>query len=99
MAEPSLEFVGEHVQRLQVEVRQLRAEMIVLRNRVDANAVRIEEVVLLVNEFRLYVGREVMARLAAIERSIDARFAQVHDTMATNMTILLAAIEGLKRKE
>ena len=29
-----------------------------------------------------------------MEKSIDARFAQVHETMANNLQVLLAAIEA-----
>ena len=36
------------------------------------------------------------ARLNAMEAAIDARFAQVHETMATNLQVLLAAIEAKK---
>ena len=92
MAEPSLEFLGKQIERLQVEMRHARAEIAALRNRVDANEVRIEEVVLLINEFREYVE----ARLNAMEAAMDARFAQVHETMASNLQVLLAAIEAKK---
>ena len=92
MAEPSLEFLGKQIERLQVEMRHARAEIAALRNRVDANEVRIEEVVLLINEFREYVE----ARLNAMEAAVDARFAQVHETMASNLQVLLAAIEARK---
>lgn len=92
MAEPSLEFLGKQIDRLQVEMRHTRAEIAALRNRVDANEVRIEEVLLLINEFRKYVE----ARFAAMETSIHARFAQVHETMAANLQVLLAAIKEKK---
>ena len=93
MAEPSLEFLGKQIERLQVEMRHARAEIAALRNRVDANEVRIEEVVLMLNELREYVE----ARFAAMEAAaIDARFTQVHETMADNLQILLTAI-GAKR--
>ena len=55
MAEPSLEFLGKQIERLQVEMRHARAEIAALRNRIDANEVRIEEVVLLLNEMREYM--------------------------------------------
>ena len=41
MAEPSLEFLGKQIERLQVEMRHARAEIAALRKRVDANEVRI----------------------------------------------------------
>jgi hypothetical protein len=88
MAEPSLEFFGKQIERLQVEMRHARAEIAALRNRVDANEVRIEEVVLMLTELREYIE----ARFAAI----DARFAQVHETMASNFQILLAAVKENK---
>ena len=69
-----------------------RAEIAALRNRVDANEVRIEEVVLMINELREYVE----ARFAALEKAIDARFKQVHETMANNLQVLLAAIDARK---
>ena len=50
MAESSLEFLGKQIERLQVEMR--RARIAALRNRVDANEVRIEEVVLMLNSER-----------------------------------------------
>ena len=92
MAEPSLEFLGKQIERLQVEMRHVRAEIAALRNRVDANEVRIEEVVLMINELREYVE----ARFVALEAAIDARFKQVHETMANNLQVLLAAIEARK---
>ena len=51
-------------------MRHARAEIAALRNRVDANEVRIEEVVLMINELREYMG----ARFSAMEKAIDARF-------------------------
>jgi predicted nucleic acid-binding Zn-ribbon protein len=92
MAGPSLEFLGKQIERLQVEMRHARAEIAALRNRVDASEVRIEEVVLLLNELRQYVE----ARFSGMEKAIDARFAQVHETMANNLQILLTAIEARK---
>lgn len=92
MAEPSLEFLGKQIERLQVEMRHARAEIAALRNRVDANEVRIEEVVLMLNELREYME----ARFAALDAAIDARFRQVHETMANNLQVLLAAIEARK---
>jgi chromosome segregation ATPase len=92
MAEPSLEFLGKQMERLQVEMRHARAEIAALRNRVDANEVRIEEVVLMLNELREYME----ARFSAMEKAIDARFVQVHETMANNLQVLLAAIEARK---
>jgi predicted nucleic acid-binding Zn-ribbon protein len=92
MAEPSLELLGKQIERLQVEMRHARAEIAALRNRVDANEVRIEEVVLLINELREYME----SRLAAMEAAIDARFKQVHETMGSNLQVLLAAIEAKK---
>jgi hypothetical protein len=91
MADPLLEFLGKQIERLQVEMRHARAEIAALRNRVDANEVRIEEVVML-NELREYMK----ARFAAMEAAIEARFAQVHETMANNLQVLLAAIEARK---
>jgi hypothetical protein len=64
----------------QAERRHARAEIAALRNRVDANWVRIEEVVLLINELR---------------EQMEARFARVHETMA-NLQVLLAAIGARK---
>jgi hypothetical protein len=93
MADPLLEFLGKQIERLQVEMRHARAEIAALRNRVDANEVRIEEVVLMLNELREYMK----ARFAAMEAAIEARFfAQVHETMANNLQVLLAAIEARK---
>jgi predicted nucleic acid-binding Zn-ribbon protein len=89
MAEPSLEFLGKQIEHLQVEMRHARAEIAALRNRVDANEVRIEEVVLMLNELRAYIE----ARFAAMEKAMDARFAQVHETMAANLQVVLAAIK------
>ena len=103
MAEPSLEFLGKQIERLQVEMRHARAEIAALRNRVDANEVRIEEVVLMLNELREYVEARFAAlenaigdRFAALEAAIDARFKQVHETMANNLQVLLAAIDARK---
>ena len=95
MAQPPLEFVGKQIERLQVDIRHARAEIAALRNRVDANEVRIEKVVLILNEFREHVE----ARFAAAKAhfvAVDARFDQMHKTMATNTEVLLAAIESRK---
>jgi hypothetical protein len=46
----------------------------------------------LINELR----KQMKARFAAMEATIDARSAQVRETMVKDMQVLLAAIEARK---
>jgi hypothetical protein len=81
MVEPDIRFLGERIERIQAELRDLRGlrgEMSHLRaemnDRYEALSTRIDN----------------------LERAIDARFAQTHETMASNLAVVLAAIKEAK---
>jgi hypothetical protein len=85
MVEPDIRFLGERIERIQAELRDLRglrgemahfkAEM---NDRYEALSARIDN-----------VERTMDAGFA----SMDARFAQAHETMASNLAVVLAAIK------
>jgi hypothetical protein len=81
MVEPDIRFLGERIERIQAELRDLRGlrgEMSHLRAEMNDRY------------------EALSARIDNLERAIDARFAQTHETMATNLAIVLAAIKEAK---
>lgn len=92
MAEIDFNFLGELIKRLQADLRQVRTEQ--LRQEVDITSLRAEMAAGFASVDARFAA--VDARFAALEQSLDARFDQVHATMATNLAVVLAAIEGAK---
>jgi hypothetical protein len=84
VAEPDFRFIGERLDRLQAEMRDMRAEMRELRT--------------LKTEVPDLVAR-VEEGFAAVDRRftvVDLELKQIHQTMATNLAIVLEAIKGLR---
>jgi predicted nucleic acid-binding Zn-ribbon protein len=81
-----LRFLGERMQQMQSDLRQVRADQL----RQESEQVRTQD--------RLSRVEDKVDRLEATVqtgfKSIDARFDQVFQTMATNMRILLEALKG-----
>ena len=103
----SLEFLGEQMARMQTDIRDLKADHVGkadLRALGDRLEVRIDQVDAKVDRVDAKVDRvdakvdslagNVVARFDNLERSIDARFDQVNETMATNLDLVLKAIEA-----
>jgi hypothetical protein len=89
MGEMTLDFLGRQIvdlrgdmHGLHVEMTALKAEMDVLHLYVRTHLIGVQTAV------EEYVDK----RFAALDASLDARFAQVHETMATNLATVLAAI-------
>lgn len=77
MADPSLSFLGERIERIQAEVRDLRGV------RTDIAHLRAE------------IGDRhdsFNERIDHLERAMDARFERMHQTMATNLAVVLEAL-------
>ena len=82
MAEPTLQFLGEQIARIQAELRELRGVRAdVAHLRADIADTRTE----LANRMDVFE-----AGLA----SVNAQIAQVRETMTTNLEVVLAAING-----
>jgi len=89
LADPDLKFLGEQIQRIQAELRDLRGV------RADVSHLRAE----IEDRFESVYSRldAVESQLGRFYTEMDARFVQVHQTMATNLEAVLAAIAALKR--
>ncbi len=84
MAEPDLRFIGERLDRLQAEMGDMRAEMRELRT----PKTEVPELV-----------ARVEGEFTAVDRRfavVDLELKQTHQTMATDLAIVLEAIEGLR---
>ncbi|MBI5164106.1 MAG: hypothetical protein HY985_09415 [Magnetospirillum sp.] len=81
MAEPDLRFLGERIDRIQAELRDLRGL------RTDVAHLRAE----------ISDRHEALSeRIDNLERSMDLRFTEMHRTIATNLAVVLDAIHGQK---
>ena len=95
--EITLALLGEQMRAMQSDIRHVDSELTMIRDKV----VRIEVEQVEIRE-GLYAGTgENVVRMTRLERridrleaSLDARFRQIVDTMATNVQVLLAAIQG-----
>lgn len=93
MAEPDIRFLGERIDRIQTELRELRG----LRTDIAHLRAEMGERHEGVSERFESVDRRfdnLDQSLDNLEKSIDARFDQVHQTMSTNLAVVLAAIKG-----
>lgn len=79
MAEPSLEFLGEQIARIQAELRDLRGV------RSDVAHLRAEVTDRM---------DSMHQRIDSLERSIDLQLAQIRQQMTTNLEVVLAAIKA-----
>jgi hypothetical protein len=100
MAEIDFNFLGELIKRLQAELRQVRTEQ--LRQEVDITSLRAEMAAGFASVDARFASVDarfasVDAQFRALDKSLDVRFGQVHTTMAANLAVVLAAIEGRRR--
>lgn len=87
MAEIDLRFIGERLDRVQAELRDLRgikADVVQLRSELIQLGSEVARVEVSINE-----------RIDHLERSFDARFDQVHQTIATNFAIVFELLKGV----
>lgn len=108
MAEPDMRFIGEQVARMQGDLRGVKADVALVR----AEQLRLEEDLLLrfdileksvgqlamtVDQLEKSVGQ--LGRSAEnFEKSVDAQFDLLHTTMATNLEVLLTALNSKSEK-
>jgi len=78
MTEPDFKFLGERIERIQAELRDLRGV------RGDVAHLRAD-----VSDR----SEAVYERIDNLEKSMDARFEQMHQTMAINLAVLLEAVK------
>ncbi|MGH6923110.1 MAG: hypothetical protein ACRED5_05005 [Propylenella sp.] len=103
----SREFLGEQMVRMRADIRDVRAEQGRLKSeqismRADLSGVQTELVGVKTELAGLQTGlADLRVEVKGIDRkidnlaaSVDARFDQVHETMATNLNIVLKAIDG-----
>jgi prefoldin subunit 5 len=85
MVEPSLEYLGRQMKEMQASMRDVRRRIDLLEHKID----RIEPYLA-----AAVAGLEerLAERLQNEADAVQAQFAQVHETMATNLTMVLAAI-------
>jgi tetrahydromethanopterin S-methyltransferase subunit G len=101
VAEPDFRFIGERLDRLQAEMRDTRAEMRELRTLKSeipdlvARVARLEAST--AARFEAVNDRfdRLEARMEVRSTVVDLEFKQVHQTMATNLAIVLEAIKGV----
>ncbi len=103
MAEPDLRFIGERLERVQAELRNLRA----LKGEVaavQADLARFKaEVAGGFDAMRDRIDRleatmdarfgQMHQQFGCLEAAMGARFDQVHQTMATNLAVVLEALK------
>jgi hypothetical protein len=96
----SLEFLGEQMVRMRADIRDVRAEQGRLKSeqismRADISGVQtgLTGVQAELVDLRGDV-RRIDVKIENLAASVDARFDQVHATMATNLDIVLKAIDG-----
>ena len=84
----SLEFLGEQMQRMQSDLRGVRTEQTRQESELQSLGTKIDAVDAKVDR--------VERKLDNFAASVDARFDQVHQTMATNLEVMLKAFESGK---
>jgi predicted nucleic acid-binding Zn-ribbon protein len=101
MAEPTLQFLGEQIARIQSELRDLRnvrSDVAHLRaelnDRTEEIHRRIEGLEAAVSERIWGLEAAVGERIDSLARANNAQFAQVHETMAINLAAVLEAIKA-----
>lgn len=99
MADIDLTFLGEQIRRMQADLRRIWNEL--LRHDTELTAIRVDVAALRadVNDLRADVNdlRADVSDLKTIRPEMNARFDQVHQTMAANLAVVLAAIAELKQ--
>jgi prefoldin subunit 5 len=107
MPEPTLQFLGEQIARIQAELRDLRgvrSDVAHLRAEISDVESRLgRQIAELENRFAKLEDRfaelenrfaKLDDRFANTDRATQAEFALMRQTTATNLEILLAAIAG-----
>lgn len=88
MADADLRFLGERIDRIQAELRDLRG--------LRAEVARIGSEVAHVRAEMIERHDSLSERLDNLGRAMDIRFDQLHQTMATNLAVVLEAIRERK---
>jgi hypothetical protein len=89
----SLDFVGEQVPRMQGDLRGVRSELQQLNTRMDHFHARMDHLDAKVDRLEARMDR-FETKLDNFAASVDARFEQVERSAATNLQVLLSAING-----
>ena len=102
--EVNLTFLGEQMKTMQADMRRIDTQVALIREKmVLIEAEQVELRSMLINATGEFTLRMIALerRFDALERrsdrfeaSVDARFRQMEETAATNVQILLAAING-----
>ena len=101
MAEPDLRFIGERLDRIQTELRELRAlktGVALLAERTGCVETKLDHVASKVETLNSKVGGldakvgPLDAKLDAVDRSLGARMDRYAAQAATNLQIVLAAL-------
>jgi len=103
----SLEFLGEQMQRMQTDLRSVRSEqgrqegeLQSLGTKIDAVDAKVDAVDAKLDHVDVKLEGKidrVETKLDNFAASVGARFDQVHQTMATNLEVVLKAIDEVKR--
>lgn len=78
-----IRFLGEQVAQLQAQVRGIKA---------DVAQLRAEQLQMEADQAQLKI--DLFNRIDNFEASVDVKFAQVQETAATNLPVLLTAIQS-----
>ena len=105
MVEPDFQLLGERIERIQAELRELRgvrADVAHLRAEVSQLRSDLIQMRSEMGQMRSDMSQaqaesgdrheSLSVRVDNLERAMDARFTQVQETMATNLAIVLDAI-------
>ncbi len=106
-ADIDIRFLGELIACVQSDLRGVKADVAQLRAeqlRLEADQAQLKiELFDRIDSFQRSVDarfdnfeRSVDAQFGNFERSVDVQFARTHQTMATNLDVVLKAIEGVK---
>ena len=93
--EITLALLGEQMGAMQSDVRRIDSELTMIRDkvmRIEAEQVEIREGLYAATGENVVRMTRLERRIDRLEASLDARFRQIEETMATNVQVLLAAI-------
>jgi hypothetical protein len=95
--EVTLALLGEQMRAMQSDVRRIDSELTMIRDkvvRIEAEQVEIREGLYAATGENVVRMTRLERRIDRLEMSLDARFRQIEETMATNVQVLLTAIQG-----
>jgi hypothetical protein len=92
----SLDFLGEQMLRMQADLRGVRSEQVKLESEQANMQAEMAGMRVDVASIDTKVDR-VETKLDNFAASVDARFDQVNRTMATNLDVVIKALEANKR--